>query len=104
MPEKNDEIQNVELRYITDAIKEIKTLYEKYETKNCSKHDLILKTIQEYSGKMEERVSSVCLRVENIEKEQIKMDGKIKNILVYFTFIGTAIVIAFDIIRKRFGF
>lgn len=41
--------------------------------------------------------------IETLEKEQIKVDGKIKNILIYFSIIGTAIMIAIDIARKRLG-
>lgn len=101
--ENEDSNQNIELRYISDSIKELKTLYEKYESKNCSKHDLILATINNSNGKLEERIATVCGRVENLEKEQIRTDGKIKNILVYFTLIGTAVVLGIDILRKRFG-
>ncbi len=112
--ENEDSKQNTDLAVVNNKLENIaekiasgfnrsEGMFKMFEEKNCRKHQEILATVNNYQGKMEERVKGLCDRVESVEKEQIRTDAKIKNILVYFSVIGTAIIIAIDIVRKRFG-
>lgn len=69
-----DNSQNIELRYISEKIAEVKTLYEKYEEKNCKKHDLILATINNSNGKFEEKFDGLRKEIKDcyVSKEEAK--------------------------------
>ena len=102
MEENNPKIS--EFQYITEKLSEIKENLRLFDERNCRKHQEILATTNQSIGKTNEQISNICVKVENLEKENIKVDGKIQNIFVYLTIAGTLIMIVIDIIRKRFNF